>query len=255
MRDFDVSVSFDLLDFPLPPTGCDYASLHLVSRVTGQQFANIDRLNCAAPGPCEPSTKNYKAWTSNPGNCESVIIPTTDDIGGFRITREGSIARIYYWAEAAWVEVRSDYVVRDTAYVVLSAGSVAPGVSFAVRFDNLSACGLCVDPSAIPGSDLPGLRTRGEGVRIVMDPLMPNPSRYGATVRYELLASQEIAVDVFGVRGTTLRRLWKGPASTGRYSVAWDGRDATGAMVPSGVYWIRVRGETGDTRRMIVVVR
>jgi photosystem II stability/assembly factor-like uncharacterized protein len=83
----------------------------------------------------------------------------------------------------------------------------------------------------------------------------PNPSRTGTSIRWELSAAADLRIDVVTVAG---RLVWStsrhAPAGSG--SIRWDGRDARGAPVPSGVYFVRMEaggvalgGETIVLRR------
>jgi hypothetical protein len=77
------------------------------------------------------------------------------------------------------------------------------------------------------------------GVRIAIDSPEPAPAE---------------AV-VYDVRGRPVRRLWSGTLATGRTLVPWDGRDANGREVPSGVYFVRTSTPGRSDVRKVVRVR
>lgn len=85
---------------------------------------------------------------------------------------------------------------------------------------------------------------------------VPNP--FGAATGTRLVVevpevgdevSRLVRVDVYNVRGALVRRLLDQALEPGRYPVAWDGRDDSGALVPSGVY-IAVAEFAGSRRRI-----
>ena len=63
---------------------------------------------------------------------------------------------------------------------------------------------------------------------------------------------ERLAVEVLDVRGARVRRLERQGESSGR--IVWDGRDAAGRAVASGVYWLRIR-DAERTRTIQVVKR
>jgi len=82
----------------------------------------------------------------------------------------------------------------------------------------------------------------------VMAALSRNPFRTGTRV---LLGTDAPAtVRVYGADGRELRVL---EAATGAGSLHWDGREATGRMVPPGVYFLAV--ERGGSRQLLRAVR
>jgi len=52
-----------------------------------------------------------------------------------------------------------------------------------------------------------------------------------------------------------VRRLYDGHAAAGPTSIEWDGTDARGAAVSSGVYWMRVFAGGRAFERKLVWVR
>ena len=45
-----------------------------------------------------------------------------------------------------------------------------------------------------------------------------------------------------------------GPVGPGRHSARWDGRDTLGIGVASGVYFVRLRGDRGESHTVKAVV-
>jgi len=82
--------------------------------------------------------------------------------------------------------------------------------------------------------------------------IYPNPFAGATTLEIETAAPSNIRVVVFDVAGQRVRNLSL-PASTGSQRVEFDGRDDSGKLLASGVYFCRVeaRGET-VTRKMVI---
>lgn len=84
---------------------------------------------------------------------------------------------------------------------------------------------------------------------------MPNPSRGRTTIRFAAPAAREPAtVFLHDIQGRLLCVLTVPLSAAGTHDVVWDGRDAAGRPVASGICFYRVRaaGETA-TGRMLVM--
>lgn len=84
-------------------------------------------------------------------------------------------------------------------------------------------------------------------------PNWPDPFRPETRLRIEAPPGETATLEIVDVRGHCVRRLWHGGAA-GRRDLVWDGRDASGARLPSGVYWARLRcGADTRTERLTLV--
>jgi flagellar hook assembly protein FlgD len=73
-------------------------------------------------------------------------------------------------------------------------------------------------------------------------------------IRFDLDREQPVRLTVFSVEGKLVTTLVAGQLPAGRHEVQWDGRDARGHRMASGMYFYRL--ETGSdlfTRRMMLV--
>jgi hypothetical protein len=81
---------------------------------------------------------------------------------------------------------------------------------------------------------------------VALDPL-PGGARYTLT-----LGAASAAIDVYDVAGRRVRSLLTGPLPAGTGTVIWDGRNERGAVMPAGVYFLRLRtGEASTTARIV----
>jgi hypothetical protein len=83
----------------------------------------------------------------------------------------------------------------------------------------------------------------------------PNPFRGVTAIRFALPAPGEHSLVVFDVAGRQVRSLSSGATEAGAHLVRWDGRNDEGRLVPSGVYFYRLRAESGERRARVVVRR
>ena len=79
-----------------------------------------------------------------------------------------------------------------------------------------------------------------------------------ATIRYEVPASADLSMPVelviYNMQGQLVQTLVNAAKASGRYSVDWNGRDAQGERVPSGVYFYRMKaGEFVATKRLVIM--
>jgi flagellar hook assembly protein FlgD len=82
----------------------------------------------------------------------------------------------------------------------------------------------------------------------------PNPFRPQAAARVTLAQAGDVRVAVHDAAGRRVRVLADGPWAAGEHALAWDGRDAEGVPVASGVYLVRAtRGGESVTAKITLV--
>ena len=82
----------------------------------------------------------------------------------------------------------------------------------------------------------------------------PNPFNPATTIEYTVDIRTTVSIDIFSSSGALVVRLNRGEHPPGNYRAQWNGRDATGIPVSSGVYFYRLAGLRGsETRKMILV--
>jgi flagellar hook assembly protein FlgD len=65
----------------------------------------------------------------------------------------------------------------------------------------------------------------------------PNPSRNGrSTIPFSLPQSSEVTLRILNLTGRSVKTLVAEGMDAGNHAVSWDGRDAYGQGVPSGLY-------------------
>jgi len=69
----------------------------------------------------------------------------------------------------------------------------------------------------------------------------PNPFVESTTIRFDLPRSGEVNLRVFDAAGRTVRVLLNERVAAGPHQTVWDGRDASGRQMPSGVYFYALK--------------
>jgi Laminin B (Domain IV)/FlgD Ig-like domain len=87
---------------------------------------------------------------------------------------------------------------------------------------------------------------------LVLEQNIPNPFNPSTQIVFSLEHDSNLRVDVYEANGTLVRQLWAGPASQGRHSISWDGRDSKGRSAASGVYFCRA--SSGPATRIIKMI-
>ncbi|MGA1199445.1 MAG: FlgD immunoglobulin-like domain containing protein, partial [Candidatus Latescibacterota bacterium] len=82
----------------------------------------------------------------------------------------------------------------------------------------------------------------------------PNPFNPETVIGYALGEASDVRLIIYNVLGQQVRELVNASQAPGQYSVRWDGRNALGAQVTSGVYIYRlVAGTQVEMRKMILL--
>jgi len=68
----------------------------------------------------------------------------------------------------------------------------------------------------------------------------PNPFNPTTSIRYDIAHPGRVEIVIFTVRGEHVRTLVAADQGAGRYTVSWDGKNADGQSVSSGVYFYRL---------------
>jgi hypothetical protein len=166
------------------------------------------------------------SWATDPGPA---------DLRGYRLERDGS------GGGDGWTTIAP--LVTGTRYVDASG---APGSSY--RLYSVNGFGeelLLGETSVRPMVPLAAWPTpyRGHGDMLIT---FATSSGVGGGVR-------PAEVMLYDVSGRLVRRIATGDLPAGYHRTAWDGRDARGAAVASGVYFL-VSRSAGEERRLKLVV-
>lgn len=84
---------------------------------------------------------------------------------------------------------------------------------------------------------------------------IPNPFNPTTGISYDVpQGGATVSIRIYDVSGRTVRTLVDGWRPGGTHRVTWDGRDAAGNAVSSGVYFYRMAaGSFVEARRMVLL--
>ena len=88
-----------------------------------------------------------------------------------------------------------------------------------------------------------------------MSPAWPNPFRSETTIAFMLPDDGSATVSIYNVAGRLVKKLPAQRCSAGRNERAWDGTNAAGDRVASGVYFVRVTSGGEAATGKVVLVR
>lgn len=116
---------------------------------------------------------------------------------------------------------------------------------------NYFAVPNCYSPTGVdeePASESPSIRN-------YLGQNAPNPFNPSTTIRYSVAQTGPVTIRIFNAGGALVRTLVDAPHAPGEYTVRWDGHDASGNRLSSGVYFYRI--ETGggfrDSKKLILL--
>jgi flagellar hook capping protein FlgD len=83
----------------------------------------------------------------------------------------------------------------------------------------------------------------------------PNPfRRSGTSIPFSLQRSGEVSLAIYSVSGRLVRQLVSGGQAAGAHVARWDGRDAAGQEVGSGIYYYRLETAGVEMARRMVIL-
>jgi hypothetical protein len=164
----------------------------------------------------------------------------------------------------------SCYVVRDSGgcYAIKYAADSADGyrlVYFSVPFEAINhSPSLYAQRHPILVSILKwfgmeyGVEEQQPGtaaLKFALGPIIPNPFMRATKIAYSLPTSQEISLKVYDMSGRLVNILAKGMHQAGVYNVIWNGRDANGREVSSGVYFLIFQGTDKRLDEKVILLK
>jgi len=88
-----------------------------------------------------------------------------------------------------------------------------------------------------------------------LDQNYPNPFNPVTHIEFDLAAPSDVRLTVYDLLGREVTTLLDARCESGRHGVEWNGRDADGRAVASGVYLYRLETESGALSRKMILMK
>jgi len=83
----------------------------------------------------------------------------------------------------------------------------------------------------------------------------PNPFNPETRIEFEMKQSGSVNLKVYNSLGQQITELLNGTVQAGMNSVKWNGRDQSGKVVPSGIYFYRLEGKSFSQTRSMQLIK
>jgi subtilisin family serine protease len=137
-------------------------------------------------------------------------------------------------------------VLLETGDAVAYDQPIGPKLNAYAAVDMVLARTAAPQGPGAPAAPSVGLRLLG---------VAPNPFNPRTTVRFAVAEPGDVGAELLDLAGRRVRTLLSGPVAAGEHELAWDGRDAAGRPVASGVYVARLAGAGMALSTKLMLVR
>lgn len=83
----------------------------------------------------------------------------------------------------------------------------------------------------------------------------PNPFNPSTTITFAVPEAGDVTLSIYNLRGQLIQTLHSGAIAAGQHSVVWDGTDARGAKVASGVYLYKLQAKNFVATKKLVFTK
>lgn len=87
-----------------------------------------------------------------------------------------------------------------------------------------------------------------------LSPNYPNPFNPSTTIHYSIPTQEKVEVSIYNINGALVKELFSTVQKAGNHKVKWDGRDETGKISSSGIYFSQVKyGKITKSQKMSLI--
>ena len=182
-------------------------------------------------------------------------LATSSPVTGLAVTPDGSVAYLELQGEGIRIV---DLVISNPPVTIGQSFEVSEPSGLALAGNRLfvtSASGLASGLTILPGqcttttAVTEGPARRRAGLRV-----WPNPVVASTTLQFEIVNADEVRLDIIDVAGRRVRTLIQGMVETGPRIVHWDGRDFSGRRAARGMYFARLRTQSGISTTRVTLL-
>jgi len=83
----------------------------------------------------------------------------------------------------------------------------------------------------------------------------PNPFNPSTTISFDIAHTGNVSIDVYNIKGQKVKTLTNEVFTAGRHNVVWNGDDASGRSVGSGVYFYRMVSKDFESVKKMILVK
>lgn len=83
----------------------------------------------------------------------------------------------------------------------------------------------------------------------------PNPFNPTTTIAFDVAEAGNVTIRIYDVSGRLVANLLDAHREVGRHQVEWNGKNVSGALVPSGMYFYRMRTAGFEVTKKMLLVR
>jgi C1A family cysteine protease len=153
-------------------------------------------------------------------------------------------------------------VLLGASYKVTVESASEPGQSYYLSgsdwldlYDLDSTANFCIKGlTVLSGTGLPETSPADVPKSYALCQNHPNPFNAGTQIRYSIPRDGRVSLKIFNALGQEIRTLVDADQKASEHSAVWDGRDASGSHVASGLYFCRLKAAGfSETIKMVLV--
>jgi len=190
------------------------------------------------------------------GWVEALIVHDNKLIAGGRFANSGATptASIASWDGSSWSAMGSGF--DDDVYALgvfngylIAGGAFSDAGGYVALWD-----GATWRPVSEVTTDVDDVGAPTIPSGYSLDQNFPNPFNPTTSIEYSLPQPAHVTVDIYTVLGQRVRSLVDRQQTAGTHSVIWDGTNASGESVATGIYFYRIQaGEYAATKKMLLL--
>jgi hypothetical protein len=243
----------------------EYGKMYIV-----QMYDDVDGFHWDGSGtaeePSEKATSQYFSYTEK-ADYEAIdvvsIPPNVLEIGVFE--EDVCVGAVVVEDSCAQILVYSENVLRDpipfTFEIVTGRGISTPIKDYLVLDLMTGEFEPAVIISGRQGYSAIKLGEQEEPedeTPAITKPMLhrnyPNPFNPTTNISFSLPKEDDIELTIYNIKGQKVKTLYSGIAEEGKHSMVWEGKDTNGKSVSSGIYFYKLKTESKElTRKMLLL--
>ncbi|MDD4309137.1 MAG: T9SS type A sorting domain-containing protein [Candidatus Cloacimonetes bacterium] len=188
-----------------------------------------------------------------PTNESQAILCISYDVNGTRLWIKQTEASIYAYYPYYPCDFRGAGITLTSEGICTLTGTYSQPTSFGANI---------IEPNGAYNAFIGTLMHGVDNDDIVQSPALltdvrayPNPFKGRTSISYVIGKTTPVRLDIFNVKGQLVKSLGNDTKLSGKYLSDWDGCDANGRHVSSGVYFLSLRTDTDTVVRKLLLMK